>query len=165
MGGKKQLWRSECDYQNTVVITWSPENSIVLKSIKQRGYECFHRESALCGFIFATTWNSESGSKQRKCRMDLYLVIHSWKFTDTRGTHSVAKEHLSFAQTSCVFPSPESRVSPQPPEWAPGGRSYALPFFPGPERSTGAGPSQSSATRPPGTESGGRLDLHTEEQC
>lgn len=57
--------------------------------------------------------------------------------------------------------SPESRVSPRPPVRAPGVRSYGLPTFPGPERSTGADPDRTNATPRLGTDAGGRPDLAT----
>lgn len=56
-------------------------------------------------------------------------------------------------------PSPESRAFPQLPVSAPGGRSYGLPTFPGPERSAGADPDLTNATRRPGTDAKGHPDL------
>lgn len=141
----------------------------VLKRIKQGSgrCRCFQRQTGLCSIskrlIFATVLNSEKGQQVEEVQGGL----HQNGLGSSQTAYFVAREHCRMCvlqRSRSVLPSPESRVSPRPPEWAPGVRSYAPPFFPGPERSTEAGPSHSNATRRPGTDWGGCPDLHAVEQ-
>lgn len=122
---KKKLWRLEFDYycghckeisrklylalclqQTSKIHAWldtsaCSEDNKIMFSWRDRPL-WHHKEVDFCDH-----WNTENRNKQKKCRMDFYHVIHSWKFTDSPGTHFVAKEHLlnvSFAPSSCILP-------------------------------------------------------------
>lgn len=107
-----------------------------------------------------TSEHTRHHSKTRRWLLSKYPERHSSTTHTALDTQSTAMDtHCTQTHMTPLPPSPESRVSPQPPVWAPGVRFYALPTFPVPERSAGADPDPTNATPIPGTDAGGRPDL------
>lgn len=85
---------------------------------------------------------------------------HSFHNTHSLGYTLHCYGHILYTNThDRASRLPESRVSPQPPVWAPDVRSYVFPTFPGPERSAGADPDPTNATPRPHTDARGHPDL------
>lgn len=107
-----------------------------------------------------TSGHTRHHSKTRRWLLSKYPELHSPTTHTALDTQSTAMDtYCTQTHMTLLPPSPESRVSPQPPVWAPGVRSYVPPTFPGPERSAGADPDPTNATPRPGTDAGGRPDL------
>lgn len=136
-----------------------------------------------CMAIRALLCKQEHGLKKKQCdagkntQICMYIKydVHNAqqdKNTTARFTSPHTASALHTALDTCwthtpmtpLPPSPECRVFPQPPVWAPDVQFYELPMFPVPERSAGADPDLIDATPRPHTGAKGHPNLDTIEQ-
>lgn len=119
------------------------------------------KTSVMAGKIQFSARMSEHTQHTARQEDDCSVNIHTHTAHSPLNTYCYGHTYCTHTRMIPLPPSPECRVFPQPPVWAPGVQSYALPIFPGPGRSTGADPDPINATPRPGTDAGGHPDLDT----